>query len=147
MCTDTHWIIKNEDKFVILVLDYDEGATGLTNTINNKRVTSYVKCMDNLKLNVRHEFRIIYEQCIKSLRSRIEAMKGWVEMKAENDLISLIKVIKGLSHKFYGRNYHANYLCNLHCNFYTFKQRGLSNTAYLDKFKLKVDIIEQYGGN
>ena len=37
-------------------------------------------------------------------------------------------------------------LCNLSCYFYTFNQRELINTAFIEKLKLKVDIIEQYGG-
>ena len=33
----------------------------------------------------------------------------------------------------------------MHCGFYTFKQRRLKNAAFLDKFKLKVEVIEKYG--
>ena len=49
-------------------------------------------------------------------------------------------------HKCENIKYHAHSLFDLHCNFYTFKKRGLKNSAFLNKFKLKLEIVEQYGG-
>ena len=77
---------------------------------------------------------------------KLEAVNVWTAKKSDNNFVSLIKAIKGLSHKCDDIKYHANYLCDIHCDFYTLNQHKLKNAAFLGKFKLKVEIIEQYGG-
>ena len=59
---------------------------------------------------MKRTFGIIYRQCTKSLRSKMEAMKGWTAKKSDNDLVGLIKVIRVLSYKCDNRKYQAHYL-------------------------------------
>jgi hypothetical protein len=98
---DIRWTIQNEKKFTPpLDLNEKSAKSETQKRIWEKRVDKYVKRDITLQEKYEKLYSLIFGQCIKSMREKLEALNEYEEMMQTFDVIALMKAIKGLTYQF-----------------------------------------------
>ena len=54
--------------------------------------------------NPKRAFKILQGQCTESILSKLGGDKKYEEIESDQDIIEILKLIKGVMFKFYGKN-------------------------------------------
>ena len=93
-------------------------------------------------------FSIVYGQCSPAVRDRLEANPKWNAVLASLDVvIELLKMIQTSLFSGATTRHTMHSLITAHDAFMSFRQTSrMTNSAYLDKFKLLLDVFVHLGG-
>ena len=93
-------------------------------------------------------FPIIYDQCLPLLRSQLEEGEAFKERCEKNDIVELLKLIRGFccKHDQNNNKYYIviNSLCALFINF---QKNDKSNVDYLKEFQACMATLNDYNEN
>ena len=123
-----------------------EKESEVKNKIKDKEVENYVKRVETLVENKKKAYNLVWGQCSEAVQHKLKSIPIYKKMHDDEDVIELLKQLKGVCYKFEQQKYLLKWLLNAKKNFYLFKQRDLNNAQYFDQFKNAVDVVEQYEG-
>jgi hypothetical protein len=97
---------------VVIPPDLDEEAakSATQKRILEKRVDEYVKRDTKLQENCENLYSLVFGQCTKFMRAKLEALNDYEEMVHTFDVIALMKAINVLTYQFEGQRYHPKSL-------------------------------------
>ncbi len=92
-------------------------------------------------------FVTIWSQCSPNVRSKLEALEKYEEMKESKDIIELLKQIKKVCLAFEMHAHKATAICTATKLLYDCKQSNSQGLlAYYKTFKSQCDVLDHYGG-
>ena len=95
----------------------------------------------------RKAFGVCLKLCSPQLSTRLEGTTGFGEIKKSEDMIELLKMIRGICCKFGDTHQGVWALTQAKKQTYLFVQgNNMSNDAYLKQFKAHIDTVEAHGG-
>ena len=94
------------------------GSTRAKIRVWEKKVKEVVKRNSQLEENCRAAYALVLGQCTEYLRAKIEATNNYKDINAEQNIVRLLKTVKGLCYKFNDRGFHPYALMNAMKNLY-----------------------------
>ena len=123
----------------------DEAATMVTVEIWKLELKQYVERMTHQTKAGRQAFAVVLGQCSQTVHDHLEVSATWANIKATADLMGLLQLIQ--QPLFSGAKKSTDALQDAALTLYSFCQSdGMSNRAYLTKFKAYVEQYEHHGG-
>jgi hypothetical protein len=102
-----------------------------------------VKLEDNLQCL----YALIWGQCTEHMKGKLEAMPSFETMDVDQDSVTLLKAIKGMTYKFADQKYLPFALADAVVRLdHMFQSKDTTDSEYLEKFKSMVAVIEHYRG-
>jgi hypothetical protein len=93
-------------------------------------------------------YSLIFGQCTEYMVAKLKGLPDYGNLNDSVELIKLLKAIKGLTYHFEGQIYQALALHGALTRFCILRQdRSTTNAQYLEKFQMKVAVVEQFRGN
>ena len=112
-----------------------------------KKIDAYVKTETLLDQCMCKLYMTVWAQCSEAMKSKIRGTEGYTKMDKDLDVITLLKVIKGVSMHFDNQTYIPKSLDDAKKLFYSMKQgEHESHPAFHKRFCNHVEVIEHYGG-
>jgi hypothetical protein len=112
------------------------------------KITAYVKKDQKIEDNVRKVYSLIWGQCTDFMKSKLETIPNFQAISDSQDVLELLKEMKGFIYKFDNENYTAQSLVEamdkLH---HLYQGKYMTNSQFLEQFKSMVAVIEHYGGS
>ena len=109
----------------------------------------FVERKDKYRINMIKSYGLIWGQCTKALKNKIEARKDWNQgaSKIKMNPIMLLRAIKEITHNHQEHKYIMESMYNCLRNVFTMKQEDNENlTEFTRRFKNAVDIMESVHG-
>ena len=110
-------------------------------------VKEYVKRRNVLKENIQKLYSISWGQCSKAMRAKLGAIKGFKDVEDTKKTATLLREIKGVSYEYDGHRNPYLALDDAKTKFYSYLQKGESNTMHFNTFRALVEVVEHHGGN
>ena len=109
----------------------------------------FKKCITkNQNLKQRKVFPIVVGQCSPSLRSQLEGTPNFLEIYKKNNIVWLLKIIRGFCCNHDQNNDNVCAVMNsLRLLFINFQKSDVSNDDYLKEFQARVATIDNYNAN
>ena len=86
--------------------------------------------------NLKQTHSIAMGKCAESMRQKLEAEPGYESVKAEADVIGILRLIKRLMYNYQSHKYSSQAVHEALRNFYTLQQgRHADNQEYLQQFQ------------
>jgi hypothetical protein len=127
--------------------DPPNDATRTRIRIWEKEVDDYVKRGTLLSENLRTAYSLIYRQCSKAMRAKLESRPNHATLEATADSIGLLENIRTVMFQFQAQRYAPLALHEVKRRFYTFTQDKHSMCQqYYETFKNNVEVLEYCGG-
>jgi hypothetical protein len=110
-------------------------------------VDVFVKRKEAYRENKCALYSIVWSQCSDAMQAKIKSTNRFSEMHDDNDSLSLLKVIKGVSYKFESQKNIYLALDNAKTAFYSSRQGSdETNANFMTRFKDSIEVNEHYGG-
>ena len=93
-------IEEQEKKDIPDYMPYTRGDNDMKKIVLNKRVVAWVSRTDTLESNMEKAFTVIIGQRTSHLQSNLEALPSWSTIKKTHDLMSLLKKLLKLTHRY-----------------------------------------------
>jgi len=65
-----------------------------------ERIKLHTQRVEQLEHDIRRLYEIVWGQCTESMRSKVEMFEGFAKVKAERNVIELLKIIRMVSYGF-----------------------------------------------
>jgi hypothetical protein len=103
--------------------------------------------MDRYKGNKSNAWVLIYDQCSKELKNKLEGTQDYDKAKSGNDVAKLLMMIRGYCCQFnlLSDKYMA-IVAAMKNLFYFFQKAEQSNADNHEDFMAMLEVIEEYGG-
>ena len=111
-----------------------------------KMLSMAVKQEYLLHANLQKAYALVLRQCTELLQSKLKQHADWAMLQCDQDVLSLLKVIKGICYKFEDQKYMPLALDNAKHALYNLHQGGMSCSDYLEWFHNLVDVVTTYKG-
>ena len=100
-------------------------------------------------MNLRSLYSVIWEQMSRPLQEKVESQSTFeTSVEEPQDSIMLLRMIKTLAYKFEESKKDYTALVEALRTFYSFRQGAeMSNSAFYERFKNNVEVIEHIGGS
>jgi hypothetical protein len=108
---------------------------------------SYEKRMEARTQNSHRVYALLIKQCSQALHNRMEASKRWEHINTDSDVMELLHLIQGCMIQCQTRQKPVHSLFDAETRIFQFKQKGLPNNDYYEKFKDLVTIAECPGSD
>ena len=103
--------------------------------------------MDKYNDNESNAWALIYDQCSRELKNKLEGTSGYDEAKSGNDMIKLLTIIRGYCCQFDTLNdENMSIVKSLKKLFYFFQKAEQTNCEFHEDFMALVEVIKEYGG-
>lgn len=90
-------------------------------------------------------FVVIYEHCTPSLRAQLKGCDDWATMSSSQNVISLLRKIKGFCSKFDSTKQGTRAIVAADKQIYFFFQHNnMTNNDYFEQFNALIDMAESY---
>jgi len=97
--------------------------------------------------NEANAWALIWNQCSHELRTKLEGTSGFTASKSNNDVVSLLGMIRAYCCQFDALNDQYVAIVGAMKNLlYFFQKPNQTNSDYHEDFLAMVEVIEQYGG-
>jgi hypothetical protein len=124
------------------------GTNPIQAQITQLKLAQYVKSQDQLNMDIKKLYSLIYGQCTKLLASSLCEMPTFSTMHNNCDALTLLKVIKGLAFNINDDVDFKLSLAKATIKFSRlFQGKDMSNLQYQKTFNNLVEVIEQHGGS
>jgi hypothetical protein len=100
--------------------------------LHHKMLSMTIKQEYLLHTNLQKAYALVLKQCTELLQSKLKQHADWAMLQCDQDLLSLLKVIKGIMYKFKHQKYMHLALDNAKCALYNLQQGGMSCSNYLE---------------
>ena len=91
-------------------------------------------------------YALVLRQCTELLQSKLKQHADWAMLQCNQDVLSLLKVIKGICYKFEDQKYMPLALDNTKHALYNLQQGSMSCSDYLEWFCNLVNVVTTYKG-
>jgi hypothetical protein len=108
---------------------------------------TYEKKMEARIRNSHRVYALLIGQCSQALRNRMEASERWERINTRSDVMELLSLIQGCIIQRQTRQKPIHSLFDAETRVFQFKQKGLPNNDYYEKFKDLVTIAERLGSD
>jgi hypothetical protein len=136
---DIHWTIQNLKLFKKKEPSELADAPSGVKSACGKGAWTNTKGGNKLKENCQMAHSLVIGQCMKYMRTKMEAVVGYNDTEDRPDLIGLSKTIKGLSFQFEGQQSKTRGLLLAHKRFHQLNQtRDMTDARFLEKFLMSV---------
>ena len=116
--------------------------------IFDEKIKNWVREEQGLEATLHSLYNVIWGQCSPSMQEKIRSRPKFHVTEEKEDVIGLLKEIKGISHQFESHENIYDSLYEAKKGLYNFRQQPQdSNSTHLRSFQNLVDVIEHYGGN
>lgn len=113
-----------------------------------KEVDAFVKRKSTYVNNKGAIFTVALGQCSNAIRAKIDLVKTIEQITETNNILTLLKEIKGVIHKFESQKYLALALDDAYKNLYSFRQTdGMAISAHLKSMRTLFDVLDHYDRN
>ena len=120
--------------------------TDTVNMIYKTKIDSYIKRHNVYRQNKSSMYAIVFGQCAKSMRAKVEGNATFETIKSNSDVIALLRLIRDFSHDIQSdRNpFVAQFMAiknfvNLRQSFY------MTNDQYLEAFTKNLQVLSHSG--
>jgi len=146
---DIRKVIENvEEQTIPIPSDPPEGATVTMKAIWQEEIKLYMKRKQQLEENKKTAFSLIEGQCTPETIAKLESLPEWEDIKNNYQLIKFLETLQAIVYKFEGQKYAYLSMYQAKKRFYNVYQSDeMTTSEYLEKFKLYLAVIEQYGGS
>ena len=109
-------------------------------------IDSYVKRKALLTENIQKVYSLVLGQCTELLRSKLKQHADWEIVSTNQDVLTLLVIIKAITFKFEDQKFLVLSLFQAKKNIYSLHQGNLSCHDYLQRFRNMVHVSEAYNG-
>jgi hypothetical protein len=95
----------------------------------------YEKQSEARRKNSGKAYALVLGQCSQALRNRMEASERWSQVNDASDVMELLKLVQSCMIQRQTRQEPTHSLWEAETQVYCFKQKGLANNDYYEKFK------------
>ena len=99
-----------------------------------------------LYANLQKAYALVLGQCTELLQSKLKQHADWAMLQCNQDVLSLLKVIKGICYKFEDQKYAPLALNNAKHALFNLQQGDMSCSNYLEWFHNLMDVVTTYKG-
>ena len=99
-----------------------------------------------LHANLQKAYALVLRQCTELLQSKLKQHADWAMLQHDQDVLSLLKVIKGICYKFEDQKYVPLALDNAKHALFNLQQGSMSCSDYLEWFCNLMDVVTTYKG-
>ena len=99
-----------------------------------------------LHANLQKAYALVLGQCTELLQSKLKQHADWAMLQCDQDVLSLLKVIKGICYKFEDQKYVPLALDNAKHALFNLQQGSMSCSDYLERFCNLIDVVTTYKG-
>ena len=100
---------------------------------------------ESRRKNSSRVFALILGQCSQALRNRMEAHARWSQINEASDVMALLQLVQNCMIQRQTRQEPVHSLFDAESHIYGFRQKGLPNNEYYEKFKDLVTNAERLG--
>ena len=111
-----------------------------------KMLSMAVKQEYFLHSNLQKVYSLVLRQCTELLQSKLKQHADWAMLQHDQDVLSLLKVIKGICYKFEDQKYVPLALNNAKHALFNLQQGSMSCSDYLEWFCNLMDVVTTYKG-
>ena len=97
-------------------------------------LSALLKQSNLLDANLQKAYTLVLGQCTELLQSKLKQHPDWSTLQVNQDILALLKVIKGITYKFEDQKYMPLALYNAKIVLFTLRQGRLSCNDYLEHF-------------
>jgi hypothetical protein len=108
---------------------------------------TYEKRMEARTRNSHRVYALLMRQCLQALQNCMEASKRWERINTGSNVMELLQLIQGCMIQCQTRQKPIHSLFDVETHVFHFKQKGLPNNDYYEKFKDLVTIAERLGSD
>ncbi len=102
---------------------------------------------DKYNDNESNVWALIYDQCSPELKNKLKETSGYDKVKAGNDVIKLLTIIRGYCCQFDTlKDEYMSIVKSLKNLFYFFQKAEQTNSEFHEDFMALIKVIEEYGG-
>ena len=109
-----------------------------------KMLSMTVKQEYLLHANLQKAYALVLWQCTELLQSKVKQHADWAMLQHDQDVLSLLKVIKGITYNFKDQKYMHLALNNAKRALYNLQQGSMSCSNYLKWFHNLINVVTTY---
>ena len=110
-------------------------------------IDMYIKCKTILDDNIQKAYSLVLGQCTELLQSKLKQHVNWQQVSINQDVITLLAMIKMISYKFEDQKFLPLALYQAKSNIFNLCQGNMSYHDYLQHFHNLVDVAQAYDGH
>ena len=99
-----------------------------------------------LASNLKSAYALIKGQCSKPILEKVEAQADYAQVHQDHDPIRLLGLLKLVMFQYNSRKYRAMAIIEIIGATLVSQMRYMSDSEYLEKFRMKLSVLESAGG-
>ena len=113
--------------------------------IFSEQVKEYVKQTSRLQENIKRLWALVWGQCSDTIRTRLQALDTYEDMRAASDGLRLLVAIKDLMYNVQEQKYVPLSIHLAKRQFFSFSQGRNTVREYYEQFKNQTDVLDHIG--
>ena len=154
---------KHPDDIVQLIMDLKETKFTLPDTppkksngkigrghklLHTEKIKRYLEREQVYEDNKKKLFLVVWDQCSRSMQSKLEALEKFPKIKKKRNVVKLLKNIKGIMYDFDETEFIATSLNSAIMGIYSCKQGNTESCQnYMARFRNNLEVLQYYEGD